>query len=156
VTACGLDDASFLENDYPGMRFVQADGRNLPFDDGSYDFVHSSAVLEHVGNWANQVTFISELWRVARRGIFVTTPNRWFPVEFHTVLPLVHWLPPGTFRALMRRTGRSFFALEENLNLLGSNDVKKIAMAAGIKSPGMKYVSLGLWPTNLLLIGRKP
>ena len=23
----------------------------------------------------------------------MTTPNRWFPVEVHTRLPLVHWLP---------------------------------------------------------------
>ena len=27
------------------------------------------------------------------RRVFVTTPNRWFPVEVHTRLPLVHWLP---------------------------------------------------------------
>ena len=25
--------------------------------------------------------------------MFVTTPNRWFPIEVHTRLPLVHWLP---------------------------------------------------------------
>ena len=25
--------------------------------------------------------------------MFLTTPNRWFPVEVHTRLPLVHWLP---------------------------------------------------------------
>ena len=31
---------------------------------------------------------------------FVTTPNRWFPIESHTRLPLVHWLP----RPLMVRT----------------------------------------------------
>ncbi len=30
---------------------------------------------------------------MSRKGLFVTTPNRWFPIEFHTVLPLVHWLP---------------------------------------------------------------
>ena len=35
---------------------------------------------------------MSEALRVARRA-FVTTPNRWFPVEVHTRLPLVHWLP---------------------------------------------------------------
>ena len=155
VTACGLDDASFLETEYPGMRFIRADGRKLPLDDRTYDFVHSSAVLEHVGNRANQVAFLSELWRVARRGIFVTTPNRWFPVEFHTVLPLVHWLPPDLFRAIMRRTGRSFFAEEDNLNLLGLNDVREIAAAAGIASANLGHVTLGLWPTNLLLIGRK-
>jgi hypothetical protein len=25
--------------------------------------------------------------------VFVTTPNRWFPLEVHTLLPFVHWLP---------------------------------------------------------------
>jgi hypothetical protein len=30
--------------------------------------------------------------RVGRRA-FITTPNRAFPVEVHTRLPLVHWLP---------------------------------------------------------------
>ena len=33
-----------------------------------------------------------EAVRVGRR-VFLTTPNRWFPVEVHTRLPLVHWLP---------------------------------------------------------------
>ncbi|MEO6022700.1 MAG: methyltransferase domain-containing protein [Burkholderiales bacterium] len=155
VTACGLDDASFLELEYPGMRFVRADGRNLPFDDCSHDFVHSSAVLEHVGNRDNQIKFVSELWRVARRGIFVTTPNRWFPVEFHTLSPLIHWFPPSIFRAIMRRTGRAFFAREENLNLLGSRNVKDIAAAAGMTSPQVANVTIGMWPTNLLLVGHK-
>src|SRR5690606_27159648 len=80
VTACGLDDASFLEAEYPGMTYVRADGRDLPFPDGAFDHVHSSAVLEHVGSAADQLQFLSELVRVSRRGVFVTTPNRWFPV----------------------------------------------------------------------------
>jgi hypothetical protein len=25
--------------------------------------------------------------------VFLSTPNRWFPVETHTLLPFVHWLP---------------------------------------------------------------
>ena len=93
ITAAGLDDASFLEQRYPGVTFRHADGRALPFADASFDYVHSSAVLEHAGTRAEQTRFLREMWRVARKGIYVTTPNRWFPVEFHTVLPLAHWLP---------------------------------------------------------------
>jgi hypothetical protein len=55
----------------------------------------------------------------------------------------------------MRRTGRSFFSQEENLNLLGAGDVRKIATTVGVASPRVEHVTLGLWPTNLLLIGRK-
>ena len=99
LTAAGIDEgAAFLETAYPGVKFVLADGRALPFADNSFDYVHSSAVLEHVGNRQQQLTFVSEALRVARKGVFITTPNRWFPVEFHTVLPLAHWLPPSLFR----------------------------------------------------------
>ncbi len=155
LTAVGLDDAQFLETAYPGVKYVQADGRDLPFDDGAFDIAHASAVLEHVGNAERQVTFLRELWRVARRGIFVTTPNRWFPVEFHTVLPLVHWLPKPMFRGILNRTGRAFFADESNLNLVGPGELAQLARNAGIVNPTVDTVSLGGWPTNLLLSARK-
>ena len=48
--------------------------------------------LEHVGGEEDQRRFVAEALRVGRRA-FITTPNRWFPVEVHTHLPLVHWLP---------------------------------------------------------------
>ena len=155
VTATGIDDASFLEDLFPGMRFVRADGRKLPFEDRSFDFVHSSAVLEHVGSRAQQSDFLKELWRVARRGVFLTTPNRWFPVELHSVLPLVHWLPPHMFRAILRRLGHHDLSLEENLNLLTQRDLKDLAVRSALKNSAIRHVSLFGWPTNLLLIARK-
>ena len=92
---------------------------------------------------------------MARRGIFVTTPNRWFPVEFHTVLPLVHWLPPARFRAVLGALGKDFYAREENLNLLSGHTLRDAAATAGIENVAIVSVSLLGWPTNLLLIGRR-
>jgi SAM-dependent methyltransferase len=155
VTASGLEDASFLEELYPGMRFVQADARDLPFADGSHDFVHSSAVIEHAGSHQEQIAFLGELWRVARRGIFVTTPNRWFPIEVHTVLPLVHYLPPKAFRAILRSLGRDFFAEEANLNLLSRRTLASAARSAGVRNFRIEAVSLMGLPSNLLLIAEK-
>ena len=155
ITASGLEDASFLEERYPGVRFVQADARKLPFADNSYDFVHSSAVIEHVGSHRNQATFLGELWRVARRGIFVTTPNRWFPIEFHTVLPLVHYLPPAIFRAVLRGIGRDFFSDEANLNLMSRSALADAAQSGGIANFRIESVMLLGWASNLLLIARK-
>jgi hypothetical protein len=157
VTAAGLDDAGFLEAEFPGMRFVHADACDLPFEDKSFDFVHSSAVIEHVGSAERQARMISECARVARRGFFVTTPSRWFPVEFHTVVPLLHWLPPAVFRSIMRKTGREFFADEANLNLLSRASLLDAAGKAGVAggfSVSMKTVALGGWPSNLLLVGK--
>jgi len=155
VTAVGLDDASFLAEIYPGVRFVCADGRQLPFADNSFDYTHSSAVLEHVGDRERQARFLREAWRVARKGLFITTPNRWFPVEFHTVLPLLHWLPPRRYRAVLQQLGREFFACEDNLNLLSRHVLAGLASAAGVAHPQIGNVALFGWPTNLILSARK-
>lgn len=151
VTAVGIDDASFLRSQYPGMKFLIADGLRLPFRDQTFDVVHSSAVIEHVGSLYRQSEFVAECCRVARRAVFITTPNRWFPVEFHTVLPLVHWLPKELFRGLMRRTGRGFFADECNLNLMTAGALSDAAAANHGFTHNVSNVALGGWPSNLLL-----
>src|SRR6516225_10015304 len=155
ITAVGIDDASFLEKLYPGVSFIRANGLNLPFEDKSFDVVHSSAVLEHVGKFENQTKLIVECARVARRAVFLTTPNRWFPVEFHTVLPLVHWFPKSIFRRLMHHTGRQFFAQESNLNLMTPTELRRAARdALDVQQFEFKVLSIKLagWPSNLLLI----
>jgi len=156
ITAAGIDEgARFLEDLYPGVTFTAANGLDLPFADDSFDVVHSSAVLEHVGSRDQQAQFLRECWRVARKAVFVTTPNRWFPVEFHTVLPLVHWLPPEVFRRLLVMTGREFFAREENLNLMSRRNLSAAAEAAGIRLHRVAGSRLAGWTTNLLLAAAK-
>lgn len=72
--------------------FLQADGRDLPLEDASTDMVLANAVIEHVGDEADQVRFVAEQSRVGRSWV-ITTPNRWFPVESHTSAVLRHWSP---------------------------------------------------------------
>jgi ubiquinone/menaquinone biosynthesis C-methylase UbiE len=155
ITALGKDKAaSFLETACPGVHYVSGDGCSLPFDDRSFDWVHSSAVLEHVGDTARQIAFVREAWRVACKGVFVTTPNRWFPVEIHTVLPLVHWLPKRAFQRLLTKMGRDFFASDANLNLLSAHELRLIAATVGSRNHYVTGVRLGGLISNLLLIMR--
>jgi SAM-dependent methyltransferase len=95
VTALGVTEGTSFRRRYPRIRYVQGDACELPFEDGTFDVVFSNAVIEHVGGHERQRTFVLEALRVARRA-FITTPNRAFPIEVHTRLPLVHWLPEGT------------------------------------------------------------
>jgi len=128
ITAVGMEDAAFLQEEYPGLKYVRSDGLSLPFPDKSFDLGVSFAVIEHVGSRTQQQAFVRELCRVGKT-CCLTTPNRWYPVEFHTAVPLIHWFPPSWFRALLKLLGKHFFAKEENLNLLSEKEVLKMLPA---------------------------
>ena len=114
ITALGLHDGAAFGERYPSIRYVQGDGLELPFADGAFDIVFSNAVLEHVGGREQQRRFVSEAVRVGRR-VFLTTPNRAFPLEVHTRLPFVHWLPERTARRAYRAAGKAW---AEDVHLL--------------------------------------
>jgi hypothetical protein len=105
--------------EFPSIRCVMASGTDLPFDDDAFDVAFSNAVIEHVGGREEQRRFVEELCRVAPR-VFLSTPNRWFPVETHTLLPLVHWLPRPAADRAMRALGRENW---ERVELLGKTEL---------------------------------
>ena len=154
IVAAGIDaQAIVVEERYPGVRFQHADACDLPFADDAFDLVHSAAVIEHVGSRARQARMIAECTRVARRGLCITTPNRWYPVELHTQLPFMHWLPPTAYRRVLAAIGQKELALEENLNLLTARALLASCPAgADWRFRVARYRLLG--PTsNLILIG---
>jgi hypothetical protein len=115
ITAVGNVPLDHFAQAFPQIPRVVADGRDLPFADGEFDVAFSNAVVEHVGGRTDQERFVLELCRVAKR-VFVTTPNRLFPLDPHTLLPVVHWLPDGRrprrldgVRPLYARELRSLF-----------------------------------------------
>ncbi len=83
------------------LDMVCGDGCQLPFAPRAFDWVFSNAVLEHVGGEDQQRQFASEIRRVARKGYFVATPNRNFPIEPHTLLPFYQFMPEGLQRRLV-------------------------------------------------------
>jgi len=107
ITALGLHDGSGFHERYPHIPYVQGDACALPFPDASFDVVFSNAVIEHVGGRERQRKLVSEAIRVGRR-VCITTPNRRFPVEVHTRLPFVHWLPDGLSHRVYRAAGKDF------------------------------------------------
>ena len=134
ITALGLHDGTSFRARYPGIEYVQGDALALPFPDGAFDIVFSNAVIEHVGDTNRQRTFVSEVLRVGRR-VFVSTPNRRFPVEVHTRLPLVHWLPAALADPMYRALGKDGAT---DLNLLTRRSFAALF-------PGrVRIVSLGL------------
>lgn len=87
---------SAIKRRYPEIEAVVCDACRLPWPDKCFDVAYCNAVIEHVGSFDRQRQMAAEIMRVARRW-FVTTPNRWFPFEFHMRLPLVTWLPGDSY-----------------------------------------------------------
>jgi SAM-dependent methyltransferase len=122
ITALGLHEGTNFGLRYPTVAYVQGDACALPFGDQSFDVVFSNAVIEHVGDRERQRLFVAEALRVGRR-VFLTTPNRWFPIEVHTRLPFVHWLPQDAAGRAYDLVGRSW--AREN-HLLGGSDLRSL------------------------------
>ena len=150
LTATSIEDASFLEQEYPGLTFVHTPEGKLPFGDRQFDLVFCSAVLEHVGGREDQGRFVRELLRVGKR-FFLTTPNRWFPIEFHTFLPFIHWLPQQHHQAILRLLGLDFWAETKNLNLLTPATIRTL-FPEQTNLRIRKHYLLGL-PSNLMVWG---
>jgi len=130
ITMASVEDCTALEAVFQGTKFVRIQpGQALPFPDAYFDVGFSSAVLEHVGGAAQQCFFIQELLRTCR-SVFLTTPDRAFPIEVHTFLPVLHWLPKPLHRRLLGWLGRSFWAAEANLNLLTQRELAQLVVAA--------------------------
>ncbi len=139
ITAVGHTELDRFEAAFPAVRAVRADGRQLPFADGQFDLGFSNAVVEHVaGGRAGQRQFVHELCRVASR-VFVTTPNRFFPLEVHTLLPFAHWLPPrGRARAVRMR------GFDDVLDPLGPRDLASLfPYSVRVINTGMTLIAVG-------------
>ncbi|OGT39881.1 MAG: hypothetical protein A3E81_01815 [Gammaproteobacteria bacterium RIFCSPHIGHO2_12_FULL_36_30] len=155
IIALSNQDGSFLEAIYPGLKFQSGNAKQLPFKDNSIDVVFSSAVIEHVGSLDEQAKMIKECFRVCKKGVFITTPNRWFPIDPHTFIPFIHWLPKKWHRSILKKIGLQFFALEENLNLLETKAIQKICESLYIKNVIIKKLITFGFISNLIIIIRK-
>ena len=133
ITALGVQDYDPIQvynNEAGGFKVVKYDGKTFPFSDNSFDIGYCNAVIEHVGNRDVQILFIKEICRVCKR-VFLTTPNRFFPVETHTKYLFIHWLPNKLFLKILSKTKEKHWVT--NLYLLSECSLKRILNAAGLK-----------------------
>jgi len=154
ITACGLGEGTEFQIAFPAVGYMRIEPNvRLPFDDDSFDIATSNAVLEHVGSRQNQGFFVSELCRVAAR-VFVSVPNRLFPIEHHTALPIAHYAD-GLFKIACRMTGQSQWAREENLILTTRRRLRRVVAPIGRNvQTGYTGLRLGPFSSNLYLAVR--
>lgn len=154
ITALGLGEAHEFRAAFPRTAYRKIDaGAPLPFADGSFDIATSNAVLEHVGSRAGQVAFVAELMRVARR-VFITVPHRYFPVEHHTAIPLLHYWDAG-FSTACRALGKSEWANEANLILMSRARLRALVPDPAKAEIGCTGLPLGPFSSNLYLLASR-
>lgn len=96
-----IRDVRLLSND---------ESKRLPWLDGAFDLVLALAVVEHLPR--SRRAHVDEYYRLLAPGGHIAvldTPNRWFPIETHSIgLPLVQWLPPRVAYRYARLFHRRF------------------------------------------------
>jgi len=152
VIGRAAEDAGWFPEAFPGLRFLEADLREIPLPDGYFDYGICNAVVEHAGSRAQQIALVSEVCRVCRCVLF-TTPNKRFPMELHTWLPLLHWLPDPAYRAVLRRLRLDYFADVENLNLLGAGAL--LALFPPSRENRLLRSGIPLLRSNLVCLSRQ-
>ena len=119
------------------------------------DLVISNATIEHVGNFENQIKMCDNVINLSKKYFIIMTPNRFHPLEFHTKIPIIHWLPKKIHRKILSFFGLKFFSEEKNLNLLSKYDFELIMNKLNQNKYEIKYINFFLMKSNLILIGKK-
>ena len=122
-----------------------------------FDLVISSATIEHVGNFKNQKKMVQNIINLTNKFFFVTTPYRFYPIDFHTKIPFIHMLPKQIHRKILNILNLKDFAKEENLNLLDISLVKKIIEELNTKGFRIEILKIKLFGmiSNLIIFGER-
>ncbi len=135
------------------IRFVLLRSETLPFGDAEFDIVVTNHVIEHV---RDQLAHLKEIRRVLKdSGVaYIATPNRYFPMEPHYGVPLIHYLPNGLFHATLRAMRR----YRDDVYLLSYRRMRWLFNSSGfqvteytgrvLKEP-VKFHMERFWPARL-------
>ena len=122
----------------------------------SSDLILSNATIEHVGSRKKQIQMIKNIIKLTKKVFIIITPNRYYPIDFHSKIPLIHWLPKKIHRWILRKIGMKDLSKEKNLNILSIKDIESM-MRLFNKNIDYKisYIKLLMIPSNIIIFGKK-
>ena len=147
-TGLAIQPMNEIAKKHPGKKFVQYPGGVFPFGNKKFDWVFSNAVIEHVGSEEDQIIFINEMLRVGKN-VFFTTPNKYFPIESHTNTFFRHWLNKRFYEWCKQN---HLYWNENNLILLGFNDVKRLMAKSNANSYFIQKNRILGWPMTFTVV----
>ena len=146
VYIADIDESAVMEGakTFGFQPVVIREGQPLPFADGIFDIVYCSSVIEHATvpkadvwqikstkefrsrSMIAQRALAREICRVGR-GYFVQTPSRLFPIESHSWLPFLGWLPRSMLIPALETCNRYWIkSTRPDFNLLDRKDMSDL------------------------------
>ena len=119
------------------------------------ELVISNATIEHVGSSKNQFKMIENIIRLTKKTFIIATPNRFHPLEFHTKLPFLHWLPKKIHRKILLLMGFTYSSKEDNLNLLSKKDLEIFLNKFDLINYKILNIKFFGFISNYIVIGKK-
>jgi hypothetical protein len=149
ITCAGLGDGAAVRQAYPLADYVQIlPNAPLPFASQQFSIATCNAVLEHLGGAEQRRHLVAEMLRVARF-VFVSVPNRWFPVEHHTSLPLIHYVPQAFYR-FCALTPLTYWSNPDNVQFLSKSDLERAWSAPDAVEVRYSGLRGGVFSSNLI------
>ena len=97
---------------------------------------------------------ISNIIKLTKKNFVLITPNRYHPIDFHTQIPLIHWLPKKIHRKILSLIGLKFYSKEENLNLLSTTDLINLLNNFDTIQYEVRYINLLGFKSNCIIFGK--
>jgi hypothetical protein len=148
-----------IEIKYPNFTFVKGDARDLKnFNDKEFDIVFSNSVIEHLADLDNQRKMADEIKRVGKSYI-VQTPNYYFPIEPHFLIPLFQFYPEFLKIFLLTHFEIGWFEKQDskekarfilkNINLLKKREIQKLFPASTVMKEKIFFLTKSFIIVNL-------
>lgn len=133
------------------VSFYQGDAQALPFKDATFDLVSMFSVIEHV---PSQISALQEARRILKSGgeLILQIPNKYFFVDLHTGLPLLHCLPLSIRHWLLTKLGYKGVGDVMNIHIPSKAELTKLLRDKFAKVQVMKII----YPAELIMPQLRP
>jgi len=125
VTLINLDD---IKVTLPNFNFIKIDV--LDIKDIDCDIIFSHSMIEHLDNKEKFAKIIKD----SGKSYFIQTPNKYFPIEPHFLIPLFQFFPKWLKFWCTKIFRKELLPEVESINLLSNGDLKKLFPDATISS----------------------
>lgn len=128
------------------ISLVIADATHLPFRDKTFQVTSGFSVIEHV---QDKQTMLKEMFRVSKpKGrLLIQIPNPLFPLELHSGLPFVYYIPRKARTFILKGLGYKWLADEVDIPTL-----PKLLKILGQVQPNLRArIEKVIYPSTIMV-----